>query len=186
MEDIFNVSTFVKYLTAYVRLAVYINKGTDQDELLERCVAFYNKYKRIESMTEMKPEHENTVKKCLKRFNLVLKVNKNGSPIDVNLRQNQVQILDLKAHASIYQDDLQQMVEYAGTSSINILTGVPLSFVLKPGKYLELMWHYTKVVFFITQLILSKAVTNDKSATAQRKKTLFAEAAEHIGTDQHC
>ncbi len=45
--DIINIGTFLEHLTYYIKMGIYINKGTDNNQLLDRCINIYNKLKEF-------------------------------------------------------------------------------------------------------------------------------------------
>ncbi|XWV25192.1 hypothetical protein QJ856_gp0580 [Tupanvirus deep ocean] len=173
MEDIINIGTFIQHLTYYIKIGIYINKGTDKDATLERCIKLYNKYKTIEASKEISEQDETFVRKCLKRLNLILKVNSDGSPVDITNKENQLKMVFLKAHPSLANDDLKGMLEHAAKYNITILTEIPLLFVLRESKYQELLWQYTRSLFYISQYLISKvdsdADPKDKIIIAKQK-----------------
>ena len=63
-----NIGSFTKNLTYYIKLGIYINKGTDKDSTLERCIKLHNKYKTIEASPEISDIDEAFVRKWSKTF----------------------------------------------------------------------------------------------------------------------
>lgn len=177
MEDIINISTFIQHLTYYIKIGIYINKGSTDEVVLDRCINLYNKYKTIEASTEENSENEIYVRRCLKRLNLILKVDENNKPIDVSQKENQLKMISLRPHPSIIKNDLKSMVEYATKNKINILTSVPLMFFLKENKYQEMLWQYTRSLFFISQLLISKSDVNDFNLV---KKNVYDESMQQM------
>ncbi|XWV26452.1 hypothetical protein QJ857_gp0617 [Tupanvirus soda lake] len=173
MEDIINIGTFIQHLTYYIKIGIYINKGTDKDATLERCIKLYNKYKTIEASKDISEQDETFVRKCLKRLNLILKVNSDGSPVDITNKENQLKMVFLKAHQSLANDDLKGMLEHAAKYNITILTEIPLLFILRESKYQELLWQYTRSLFYISQYLISKvdsdADPKDKTIMIKQK-----------------
>jgi len=163
MENIINIGSFIKQLTAYLKICVYINKGTSQDIILERCIRLYNKYKTIENALEINQQDEIFVRKCLKRFNLSLKVNPDGTPVDIRDKANQVKIIFLAGHPALSSDTLSDLLSYIGTNKVDVLAGIPLSFILKPGTHQGLLWQYTRSLFYFSQLILSKGRSDEQT-----------------------
>ena len=180
MGDIINIGTFIQQLTYYVKIGIYINKGTDKDAILERCIKLYNKYKIIEASTEITDEDEIFVRKCLKRLNLILKVDSNGNPVDIRNKENQIKIIYLEGHPSILNNNMAEMIEYANKYNIAILTEIPLTFILRESKYQELLWQYTRSLFYISQLIISKIDQESNEKTINAKKKVYDNAAEQL------
>lgn len=178
MDSIANIGTFIKYLTYYIKTTIYINKGTDNDKLLERCIKLYNKYKTIEASSEISDEDESFVRKCLKRLNLILKVDEKNKPVDVRNKENQTKIIYLQGHYSLDDDNLAEMIKYATKYNINILTDVPLMFVIRESKYRDLLWQYTRGLFYISQLLLCSTANETPNTEIYKQKTaVFDHAA---------
>ena len=184
MEDIINIDTFNQHLTYYIKIGIYINKGTDKDAILERCIKLYNKYKTIEASKEVSDRNETFVRRCLKRLNLILKINTNGAPIDITNKQNQLKMAYFKGHPSLANDDMTSMIDYATKYNIMILSEIPLTFILRESKYQELLWQYTRSLFYISQILISKvdadADPNDEIIIAKQK--VMDEAIDKLET----
>jgi hypothetical protein len=159
-DSIVTIGTFISYMTYYIKMGIYANKGTDNDLLLERCIKLYNKYTKLESSPTISSEDEICVRKCLKRLNLVLKIEDDDNieikKCDIQNKSNQAKILELQPHPSLESNNLNEMMEFLEENPIDIFTNIPLTFVLKPGKYQEIIWQYTRALFYISQLVLSK------------------------------
>lgn len=183
MADIINHHTFIQQLTYFLKVGIYINKGTENEALLDKCIKLYNKYKTIESQKEMDEESVSFVRKCLKRLNLVLKIDETGKPVDIREKENQLRMVHLKGHPSIAENDLEGMIKYATENNINILVGVPLMFILRESKYRKLLWQYTRSLFYLSQLIICRAEHGsklDKNTTIKEK--VFEESLEKLET----
>lgn len=182
MDSIVNVGTFVKYLTEYLKLGIYINKGTDNDVLLEKCIKIYNKYKSIEVSTEPTEEDEIVIRRCFKRLNLILKVDNNGKPINVRDKENQLKMVYLQEHPSLSSNNMKSMLSFATKNSINILTDVPLMFMLRESKYQTLIWQYTRCLFYISQLLITKTDpgADDRDKTVALKRKIFDDSANKL------
>jgi hypothetical protein len=173
MEDIVNIGTFVEHLTYFIKVGIYINKGTTKENTLERCIKLYNKFKTIEATREITDEDEAAIRRCLKRLNLVLKVDSKGKPIDLTNKENQLRMALLSPHTSLENDDMESLIDHATKYNINILTEIPLLFILRDSKYKKLLWQYTRSLFYISQIIVSKvspsADPTDKIVIAKQK-----------------
>ncbi|MEM0354156.1 MAG: hypothetical protein QXW79_01105 [Thermoplasmata archaeon] len=199
MEDIINVGTFIRYLTYYLKLGIYANKDKalfllentknsttvptedmKKGNILEKCIKLYNKYKLIENSDKISGEDETTIRKCLKRFNLVLKIDPDGKPIDIRDKKNQLRMVYLKEHPSISKDDLDSMMEHARNYKIDVLVGVPLIFILRDGNYKKLLWQYTRALFYITQLLISNVGKEEKDKNIKYKHEVFNDAAQKL------
>ncbi|MEM3062417.1 MAG: hypothetical protein QW303_02575, partial [Nitrososphaerota archaeon] len=202
MGDIVNIGTFIKFLTYYLKLGIYANKDkasflseeakplkdqaivlsedVKKGNILEKCIKLYNKYKLIETSKKISREDETVIRKCLKRFNLVLKIDSDGKPINIRDKKNQLRMVYLKEHSSISKDDVESMIEHAINYKINILVGVPLTFILCDGKYKKLSWQYTRALFYITQLLISNVGKEERDKNANFKQEVFDDAAQKL------
>ncbi|BCS83073.1 hypothetical protein QLL95_gp1050 [Cotonvirus japonicus] len=181
MENI-NIGTFLEQLTHYIKLGIYVNKGTNKEDVLTKCIDLHNKLNAIRSNNEVSPDDEAFIRRCVKRFNLMLKTGSDGNPIDLKNKENQVKILEFNEHIAIKNNNLKDMCEYADKFNINILTGIPLTFILRQSKYQDLLWNYTMSLYYISQLLFSKT-----SETADLtnpviifKRNIFDESAEKL------
>lgn len=184
IDSIINIGTFVKHLTYYLKMGIFINKGTNNEELFEKCIKLHNKYKQIEISSEISETNEISVRKCLKRLNLVLKLDsKNPTlPVNISKKENQLQMIYLRPHPSLISSDLPQMITHAEKHNINIFTDIPLNFILRKSKYQDLLWEYTRALFFISQLIISKCEPDSDPTTklSIAKQSVFDESAEQL------
>lgn len=183
MENIININLFIEHLTYHIKMGVYVNKGTDQDILLERSIKMHNKYKTIQaSGSNILKEDEAFVKKCLKRLNLILKIDSDEKPVDIAVKENQLRMLYLQGHPGLENDDMNSLIEHADANKINIFTGIPLTFILREGKYQALIWQYTRSLFYISQALISSSGQNgtDLDDLSQLKQQIFDDAAEKL------
>jgi hypothetical protein len=195
IDSIVTIGTFIQYMTYYAKMGIYANKGTDKDQLLERSIKLYNKYKKLEASPTISSDDENCVRKCLKRLNLVLKVDSDLNPINIMDKSNQAQILNLKGHPSLESDNLDGMLEFLEENPIDIFTNIPLSFILKSGKYQPIIWQYTRALFYISQLVLSKVrdgadlrspLTILKNQIYDQSLLIFGSILEKIESIEEC
>jgi len=129
--------------------------GTEDYKMLERMIALHNKFKKIES--ECTEADEKYVRLCLKRLNLVLKVDSYNKPLDLSDKSNQLSdvCLKLNPHPSIVNNKIDRMISYASNNKINILTSIPLTFILRTSPQQEMLWQYVRLLFYISQMIIS-------------------------------
>lgn len=180
MADIVNISTFLGNLSYLIKVGIYINKGTDQDAVLEKCIKLYNKYKTIETSLSTKSADKIFVRKCLKRLNLTFKVDELGNPVDLSNKENQIKMVFLKEHSSILNNDMESMLEYANKHKINVVSGIPLTFILRDGIYQKLLWQYVRYIFYITQILISKEDSQNSSGKIGIKAKILEESMEKI------
>src|SRR6056297_1680690 len=107
MENIVNISTFVHYLTYYIKMGIFINKGTDKDDILEKTIKLYNKYKSIENNKNISDKDETLVRKCSKRLNLILKIDDKNEPINIRNKENQTRMIHLDPHPSLLNGNFE-------------------------------------------------------------------------------
>ena len=186
-NSIITIGTFIQYLTYYIKMGIYVNKGTDDDALLERCIKLYNKYKKLEAsdtIIGVGEINESFVRKCIKRLNLILKVDDDLNPIDIRDKSNQAKIISLKPHPSLESGNLKEMIKYAKKNKIDILTNISLSCMIKPGKNQKLLWLYTRALFYISQIILSNPNPNASldDPMVQFKNNIWEESLVHFSS----
>ena len=181
MDEIINIGIFIQHLTYYLKIGVYINKGTDKDQILETCIKLYNKYKAIEQANlnnKISDDDETFVRRCLKRLNLILKIDSDGNPVNIRNKENQLKMVYFEGHASLSENDMASMIEYANQNNINILQDVPLLFVLRESKFQELLWQYTRSLFYISQVLISRVdpESNQQDKNVIAKKRTYDDA----------
>ncbi|ANB50533.1 hypothetical protein [Powai lake megavirus] len=176
-----NIGMFIQHLTYYLKISIYINKGTTKDSTLEKCINVYNKLKEIESSKEISSDDETYIRRCLKRLNLVLKVDDQDKPIDIRVKENQLKMTYFSGHSSLYDNNLESMILHATKYDIKILSDVPIIFILRESKYRELLWQYTRSLFYISQMIITKTDPNaELTAINASKKKIFDESAIYL------
>jgi hypothetical protein len=181
MSNVFNIKTFVGYLTYFLKMGIFINKGTDKEKVLDKCIKLYNKYKIIENSQNLTPEEDTFVRRTLKRFNLVLKVNEDGSAVNVRIKENQSKILDLDEHKSLKNNNLDDMIIHAQTHNIDILPDIPFDFILRQSAYRDLLWGYTRALFYISQIIISdNSKSKNSDENTQDRKTCVHDSAMEV------
>lgn len=175
-SQIVTIETFINYITYCLKLGIFVNKGTENDVLLERCIKTYNKYKQFEFGGVLSKEDDTVIRKCYKRLNLILKVD-NGLPINISDKNNQAKILSFEEHPAIKSGDLNEMLTYLKKHPVDILTNIPLTFLLS-GKQKQLVWLYTRALFYTTQLIITETDPNadQTNSRIKLKNDLYEEA----------
>ena len=182
--DIITIKLFLEYLTYFLKLSVHVNKGIDNERVLNKLILLYNKFKVIESAKEHSDSDEKSVRIVLKRLNLSLKVTKKNNPIDINDKSNQTKILSLKEHPAIMNDNLDAMITYANNNKTEILQGIPLWLVIREGKYQRLLWQYVRILFLISQMIIANPYGPEKDTLKTKvyddSLVVFANVLEKI------
>lgn len=171
MSDTINIGTFLSQLTFYIKLITYNSKdndGVNDKNSLQQAKSLYEKYSRIENSQKHNDVDEENIRKCIKRLNLILKVDSTGKPVNIKNKDNQKKILEFEPCKAIKTNDPHDLYEYAKENNIDILTGISLEFVLRDtisehGKLSighELPWLYTKSLFYISQIVLCNSSLN--------------------------
>lgn len=156
MNSFINTDVFISRLLYFIKLAIFANKSTDDDETLNKCVALYNKIKKIDFKDERTEEDDNTIRRFIKILNLSLKVDANGVLVNIGDKQMQTQILKLKAHPAIESKDLGAMKRFLKEKDIALFYGIPLSFFLKKCKHDSVAWQYLLICYHITQILVAE------------------------------
>jgi len=142
-----NSETFLKYLTYYLKLVVYANKGTYNERALEQCIKFYHQYSHSTKVL---------TRKIIKRFNLVFKTDEQGRPLNLKDKSIQTRMSSLKTLEALNTGRLQDLS--LKNCPIYLLPGIPLDFIVQPDDKDEnlqkLIWEYTRVLFYITEYII--------------------------------
>lgn len=173
MEELITIEFFANQLIYYVKLIVFVNKGSSDDQLLKRCIDVHNKLCRM--INEDSQKTDEYISKCMKRLNLVLKVAEDGQCLCLEDKSLQTKMAEFRPHSSVIQDDIKAFMEYADANGIEIMRGVNTSFILHTHKYQSLVWEYTRSLFFISQfLIIRDCVADEKRAELMR------ESSEHL------
>ena len=173
MEDIINIGTFVSYLSYYLKVGAYLNKDTTDETNkvhLQNCIKLYNKYRKIEGSAETSEKDIDLVRKCLKRLNLVLKVDADGNPVNLKDKDNQRKILFLKPCDAILNKDRSAMIAYAKSTQMDILTDIPLTFMLQGSSTNDMPWLYTQSLFHISQMLISSGATDATDEVSVQKQ----------------
>ena len=180
-DDIVNMGLFIEYLTYYIKMGIHINKGTDKSDILDRCIKMYNRYKPLEKSSTISVEDETAIRKCIKRLNLILKVDSENNAVNIQDKQNQLKIISLKPHPSLVNGTFKEMMNHATKNNIHIFTNIPLSFMLKKSPLRDILWEYTKVLFYISQIIICKSnISEDTDDIYEDSMEKFAETLENI------
>ena len=167
-----NIKTFLTYFKSLLKLGVIANKGTSSVHFLDRCIKILKKYDD--------ENDEKNIQKCLKSFNLTVKVTQSGNPVDVLNKQNQPIIMNFRGHNSLYSNNLQEMLDYCDAQNLEILNKLPLSFLLYTNKKFQtLMWDYVRALFFISQIVICNKSEN---INEQFKNTVNDESLQYLET----
>jgi len=175
MENIANIKTFNTQVVSFLKLCVFANKGTENENALNKCIRLCNKYINITNSLEMNSNDETYVRKALKRLNLILKVDEKGNPIDIKTKENQIRLHEFEPQLSLINNDINTMLSYIKINPIDIFTGLSLSFVLCKGKHQELLWQYVRSLFYISQMIFCVYGT-----MSNQKKKILDESTQKI------
>ena len=157
MDKVINPRIFLEKYTYFCKLCIFSNKGTTIDEYLEKIVAVHNKYKKIELSVDTTDVHMKNTVRLLKRFNLSLKVQENGSKIDMSDGSAVAKLLDYVPNAAIVNSDVDLI---RADGKMQLITGIPVSFCLSEGPYSNLIWNYILFLFYASEIILTELGSN--------------------------
>lgn len=180
MADLITTQTFIQHLTYFIKVGIYINKGTDEDIILDKCITTYNRLKEMELNSEPSPDNDTFIRKCIKRVNLSLKINADGLAINLNDKNNQKNMSLLSPHPSLETGNLTQMHEYATEYNISILSGIPLMFILRTSKYQQQLWNYVQSLFYISQILIANPVSRRGNLLIKQSMTKIENILEEI------
>lgn len=175
-----DLSMFLHYLNAYLRLAVYINRGTEEknDEYLYACVRYYNKFIKIEYSKRELPKKECViVAKSVRRINLLFKVDSQGEFVNLEDKEAKRSPLDFEVVDFMKNNNINGALQYIHTNNPELLTKVPIAFTLpKKNEYTTLLWEHLRVMFYMSQSLLSSSSSNINA------EAVNDEALNHIQT----
>lgn len=163
MSEYINNDVFLSRILYLVKLTIFANKGTKDEDSLNKCVALYNKIKKIDMKDERDADDETVIRRYIKIFNLSLKVDETGSPVNLANKELQSRMLQLDSLPSIQSQDLGEMRRFLKETEISLFYGVKLSFFLKKCKHEEITWKYLLLCYHITQILVS-SLSDDPSA----------------------
>uniref|UniRef100_A0A6C0C908 Uncharacterized protein n=1 Tax=viral metagenome TaxID=1070528 RepID=A0A6C0C908_9ZZZZ len=175
MENIINIRAFVDQLSTYFKICILANKGTRHDVMLERTIQLCNKIQKIAGIDQITSEDELFIRKTLKRFNLVLKLDGNNNPVNLKDKENQYKLLSLREHSSLCNNNMNDMLAHISQHKICTFPNITLSFFLTENKYSELLWDHTRLIFYMTQFLLAKNHNSDPE-----KEQVFTIASKFI------
>ena len=161
MDSAIKYSDFIERLIYFLKITIYTNKGTTQDNILEKAIYYCNKFKKLEAQEEPDKNELLYLRKTVKIFNLVLKT-ENGKILDITNKKYQSCIIKLEPNKYIFETSSSKMYKFLKKNNIDILNGLPLIFCLKSGPYSELTWEYLRCLFFMSQVLLSRIPEMDK------------------------
>lgn len=193
MEELLTKNAFIERLTYYLKATVFINKGTTNEKMFKYAMSVHDRYKNIElrSETEISAEDDKEIRIIIKKINLSLKTNPDGTQFKITDPEKQLQMLTLPPHPSIPNDDIESMYDYAQSNTLQVIQKLPLVFSLRENKHRSLMWQYTRLLFYISQYVISEPIIasefvseseSDNEEKLQLKATIRAEAEEFIMT----
>lgn len=160
MENIVNYRTYVKTINDFLKMNIVVNKGTDRDNLLEKLIELCNQFNELSSKRELTDDDVKLIRVSLKRFNMLLKITDTKTPVNIRDKNSQLRILEFEPHPSILDGNLKNFLTHLSGNNIELFAGIPLNFILRETKYRDLIWQYTRSLFFITQIILTNSGTD--------------------------
>lgn len=175
-EQIITTDDFLVRLSYYIKMAIFINKGTDKEVLLDKLVELYNVVKPISDKEELSDDNRTLIRKILKRLNLQLKIDED-KPVDITKSESQVKIIHWSEHGSIRSNNVDEMLAYSEKYNVKIFKNIPLSFIIRPNKYQGIIWQYTRALFYISQILVC-SMTSTQTDTEQLKNNIINDSLD--------
>lgn len=160
VESIVDEKIFISQLTYLLKLTIFTNKSTFDEDLLERCIRIHNKYKSIENeISDPEKEFHGTeneilIRKCIKRMNLIFKTDQKGNVLNLRDASNQSNMSKLNPHPSIPNGNVKPFMKFVTSNEIDFLQGIPFTFVFKDEENRYLLWQYARSLYYMTQLFI--------------------------------
>lgn len=154
-----------------IKLTIFANKGTKDENSLNKCVALYNKIKKIDMKEERDKDDETIIRRYIKIFNLSLKVDESGNPVNIGNKELQSKMLQLSALQPIQSQNLGEMRRFLKETEITLFYGIKLSFFLKKCKHEEVTWQYLLLCYHITQILVASLSDDPISQTVMTEST---------------
>lgn len=155
MDNIINYGTFVDHITYLLKLTIFVNKGTDDEEVLENSILLYNQLATI-NKDKIDEDDEKIIRQVMKRFNLSLKLD-NGACVDIRDKNNQLKMTQFDTQVTLSTGNLKKFNKWSEENKIAVVGHVPMKYMLREGQFQKLIWHYIRAVFYITQILISKS-----------------------------
>lgn len=181
-DSIVNYRTYVQTVTQFLKMLIHVNKGTTDEILLEKLLQHCNQFNNLCANKQLTDEDVKLIRVSLKRINMLLKINSDGSIINMKDKTAQLRILEFNPHPSILDGNLKNFLEHISKYNMDLFQGVPLQTILRETKYRDLLWHHTRSIFFITQIILTNNSTDTmKNSINNESLDNFTNVLEVIG-----
>lgn len=171
MSEYINNDVFLSRVLYLIKLTIFANKGTKDENSLNKCVALYNKIKKIDMKEERDKDDETIIRRYIKIFNLSLKVDESGNPVNIGNKELQSKMLQLSALQPIQSQNLGEMRRFLKETEITLFYGIKLSFFLKKCKHEEVTWQYLLLCYHITQILVASLSDDPISQTVMTEST---------------
>jgi hypothetical protein len=163
VKEELDVNKFLEYIANILRIAIYINRTTDELAVLQKCVDMYETVVSIIKQKELTDESKLYITKLVKRCNIILKT-QDSKPLNIQDKNIQRNIMEYAPNTSIELDSLKSFKVYIEKNyedgAINLFPEIPLKFILYANKKCDhlgrLNWQYMRCAFYISQIILAK------------------------------
>ena len=153
-QSVSDIMVFSEQLLAYMRLFIFANKGTDNDDILEACVKTYEKLYRQSMIQDDKDTVQPYWRKVIKRFNLSCRT-LDDSPLNLLDKDSQRRIKESHLHQFALSSGPEEMCKYAKNNNIRVLPGIPFEFMIGlDTEYHNLLWQYFRVIVINSEEIL--------------------------------
>jgi hypothetical protein len=161
IENVSNMSVensmFVNQMLKFLKMVTFINKGTINETALSLTIKTYNRLKKVEVDLESEASHD-FIRKCVKRVNMVLKVDLQGKPLDLKNQDHQKDLITFKGNPHIISGNKQKYLDYLKQNypDVQLLPSIPMSFILisAKDKFDLIIWQYLRSLFHLSEMIL--------------------------------
>lgn len=147
-----SIDNFITNLIELMKLGVHINHDKLADIEGASCIKFC---KKLQGLNSSSSDDVKFIKVIIKRFNLLIKVDENGNPVDVNDKESQKNILNYKAPSSFYENDIEGITKTWKKHKNCIAKNIPLTLFLRDSPIRNYIWNVIKIVFYLSEGILS-------------------------------
>jgi hypothetical protein len=148
---------FVNQLLKFLKLVTFVNKGTINEDALSLTIKTYNRLKKIEVDLDAEAS-VSFIRKCVKRINMVLKIDTAGKPLDLKSQDHQQNLISFNGNPHIVSGHKQKYIAYVEKNcpEIQLLPSIPMSFILvnAKGKMDQVVWQYLRSLFHLTEMFL--------------------------------
>lgn len=147
------LSSWMVWMEDYLCRCIWANKGTYAEEFLQNTIRVHNNLSKINMEEDLEPAQVEYTVKTVRRFNLSFKVDQTGTLIDLSDSVARSGLPKWEGHPELTGEPDTLLEENTGPHPI---TGVPLSFLLENETHRLFLWHYTRYLWYTSQVLLLK------------------------------